>query len=154
ELSNRVAIEILGAAAAPGGGRPVLVERAPGQLELCDQAYKTGVRVLQKEATPSGERAFDFVCDPIRSPDGTISGVVTEGYDLPLAVGARRRTEDLAEDLGKAVRARDDFLSIAGHELKTPIAALQLQVQGLQRLLGRGGPLDQDVLAERIDKVV
>jgi signal transduction histidine kinase len=30
-----------------------------------------------------------------------------------------------------AIAVRDDFLSIAGHELKTPLAALQLQIQGL-----------------------
>ena len=33
---------------------------------------------------------------------------------------------------------RDDFLSIAGHELKTPLAALELQLQGLERAARRG----------------
>jgi PAS domain S-box-containing protein len=32
----------------------------------------------------------------------------------------------------EAIRLRDEFLSIASHELKTPLTALQLQVQGLQ----------------------
>lgn len=35
----------------------------------------------------------------------------------------------------QAVAARDDFLSIASHELKTPVATLQLLVQNLQRRL-------------------
>jgi signal transduction histidine kinase len=34
----------------------------------------------------------------------------------------------------EAVRARSDFLAVAGHELKTPLTALKLQVQGLARL--------------------
>jgi PAS domain S-box-containing protein len=153
ELSNRTAIEILGAAATPGGGRGVLAERAPVQLDLCEQAYRTGARALQKEPTSSGDRSYDFVCDPIRV-DGIVVGVVSFGFDVTVHTGARRRTEDLAEEMGKAVRARDDFLSIAGHELKTPIAALQLQVQGLQRILARGGTFDPDRFAERIDKVV
>ncbi|EPX56213.1 PAS/PAC sensor hybrid histidine kinase [Cystobacter fuscus DSM 2262] len=33
----------------------------------------------------------------------------------------------------EAIRLRDEFLSIAAHELKTPVTALQLQLQGLKR---------------------
>ncbi|HSP78172.1 MAG TPA: histidine kinase dimerization/phospho-acceptor domain-containing protein, partial [Myxococcaceae bacterium] len=33
----------------------------------------------------------------------------------------------------EAVRLRDDFLTVAGHELKTPLSALRLQLQ----LMGR-----------------
>jgi signal transduction histidine kinase len=34
-------------------------------------------------------------------------------------------------------RLRDEFVTLAGHELRTPLAALQLQVQGLERATGR-----------------
>jgi signal transduction histidine kinase len=44
----------------------------------------------------------------------------------------------LYRDAQEAVMARDDFLSIASHELKTPITALQLQAQGLLRLAQKG----------------
>ena len=40
-------------------------------------------------------------------------------------------------ELRQAVRARDEFLSIASHELKTPLTPLQLQVQKLQVVAGR-----------------
>jgi signal transduction histidine kinase/uncharacterized protein YigA (DUF484 family) len=50
----------------------------------------------------------------------------------------------------EAVRLRDDFLSVAGHELKTPLSALRLQIQMLARVT-------RDVattpgLAERVEK--
>ncbi|MFL5359002.1 GAF domain-containing sensor histidine kinase [Archangium sp.] len=50
----------------------------------------------------------------------------------------------------EAVRLRDDFLSVAGHELKTPLSALRLQIQMLARVA-------RDVattpgLAQRVEK--
>ncbi len=50
----------------------------------------------------------------------------------------------------EAVRLRDDFLSVAGHELKTPLSALRLQIQMLARVT-------RDVattpgLAQRVEK--
>jgi signal transduction histidine kinase len=39
----------------------------------------------------------------------------------------------------RAIEARDEFLSIASHELSTPLTALSLQVQSQQRALQRGG---------------
>jgi len=38
-------------------------------------------------------------------------------------------------NLREAVHARDDFLSVASHELKTPLAALRLQLEALERML-------------------
>ena len=90
----------------------------------------------------------------MRGFGGEVEGVVTFAFDVTPQVTARQRAEALAEDLRKAVRSRDDFLSIAGHELKTPLAALQLQVQGLQRTLRRGGELDVPRFVERLDKAV
>jgi Na+/proline symporter/signal transduction histidine kinase len=38
----------------------------------------------------------------------------------------------------EAVRARDEFLAVASHELKTPLTPLRIQIQALQRLVRRG----------------
>jgi PAS domain S-box-containing protein len=48
----------------------------------------------------------------------------------------------------EAIRLRDEFLSIASHELKTPLTALQLQIQGLRE---RSGELDTR-LVSKIDR--
>lgn len=45
--------------------------------------------------------------------------------------------QDVSE-LVHAIRARDEFLSIASHELKTPLTALKLQVQLRQRAVAAG----------------
>jgi PAS domain S-box-containing protein len=54
----------------------------------------------------------------------------------------------------EAVRARDEFLSIAGHELKTPLAALLLQLGGMLRLHARGDPPNAERAHERLQKSV
>lgn len=45
-----------------------------------------------------------------------------------------------------AIAARDEFLMLAAHELKTPLTPLALQVEGLRRE-SEGGPLPTDTLA-------
>jgi signal transduction histidine kinase len=45
----------------------------------------------------------------------------------------------LVAELREGIRARDDFLSIAAHELKTPMTPLRLQTSGLLREIRRRG---------------
>jgi signal transduction histidine kinase len=46
-----------------------------------------------------------------------------------------RDREKSQEHLAKALRHRDAFLGIASHELKTPLTALLMQIQGVQRVM-------------------
>ncbi len=56
----------------------------------------------------------------------------------------------LYRDMRKAVEVRDDFLAAAGHELKTPLAALMMQIESVTRALDRETPPAQ--LNERLKK--
>ncbi len=55
-------------------------------------------------------------------------GVLAAGFNAMLAEVGRRQRE--AEE---AIRLRDEFLSIASHELNTPLTSLKLSLQNLQR---------------------
>lgn len=56
----------------------------------------------------------------------------------------------LYADVKRAVQVRDDFLAAAGHELKTPLAAMLMHVESLQRLIQRG--VDSATVQQRLDK--
>ncbi len=68
---------------------------------------------------------------------------------IEVAHSARQEAE-IAE---ATLRARDEFLSIAAHELKTPVTGLQVGVQMLLRRLHRGSGLDPMEL-ERVLRTV
>ncbi|NVJ24829.1 AAA family ATPase [Myxococcus sp. AM011] len=69
------------------------------------------------------------------------------------------RIAALSEEQGRlyraeqeAVRRRDDFLSIAAHELKTPLTSLQLHIQGLQvQARATGGHLPPEKLTAKLE---
>jgi PAS domain S-box-containing protein len=76
----------------------------------------------------------------------SLAPLVVDGRTCVVAavrdVSERKRLEERARLLRKAeeeVRERDEFLSIASHELRTPVTALQLQLQTLQRAAQRSG---------------
>jgi two-component system sensor kinase FixL len=73
-----------------------------------------------------------------------LAPIEVDGERLAIAavrdVTERKRTEEKAllyRLAQEEVRARDEFISIAAHELRTPVAALHVQLQLLQRFAAR-----------------
>jgi signal transduction histidine kinase len=56
----------------------------------------------------------------------------------------------LYREAQQAIRTRDEFLSIASHELKTPLTAMQLQLQNLRDLVERTSELADGRLKSRL----
>jgi PAS domain S-box-containing protein len=80
------------------------------------------------------------VLTAVRDQSGAIVGFAKVTRDLT----ARKRAEEERLRLARAeeaVRLRDEFLSIASHELKTPLTALHLQLQ----ILGDAAGLPEQV---------
>ena len=63
------------------------------------------------------------------------------------AAAARER----AGDAERRVRERDDFIQVAAHELRTPLAALRLKLDGVLQLLRRAAAPTPAQLGERIE---
>jgi PAS domain S-box-containing protein len=76
----------------------------------------------------------DVVITALRDPDGGLAGFAKVTRDLT----ERRLADEERIKLARAeeaVRLRDEFLSIASHELKTPLTALKLQLDSLKSRL-------------------
>ncbi|MCC7369355.1 MAG: PAS domain-containing protein [Chloroflexi bacterium] len=122
-----------------------------GIYELLHQVYTTGQPFiadqmpLQLDLQGDGvlETLFlDFVYAPMYGRSRTITGIFVHAYDVTDQVKARQTAE-------AAIRARDEFLSIASHELRNPVAGIKGTAQLLCRL-ARSGRLD----AERLERYV
>ncbi|MCY1017287.1 PAS domain-containing sensor histidine kinase [Pyxidicoccus sp. MSG2] len=81
---------------------------------------------------------------------GVITGRVWSFRDVSARVQAEREREQLLRDANEAIQVRDDFLSIASHELKTPLTPLRLNLQLLKQALES----DQPVTPGRVDKAL
>jgi signal transduction histidine kinase len=109
-----------------------------GSLETAIQAMRAG--------------ASDYLlkpCDPQELKAAVARGLKQRRAEGPgTTYGA---SEEAARALEQALRARDDFLAIAGHELKTPLSAVIGWAQYVQRQLARG---DAEGLADKLEIVV
>ncbi|WIG99507.1 PAS domain-containing sensor histidine kinase [Myxococcus sp. SDU36] len=113
----------------------------PGRL-LADAERLGRVEEENWRVRKDGTRFWaDVVISAVRDAQGVLRGfskVTRDLTDRKLAQEERLRLVQA----GEAIRLRDEFLTVASHELKTPIAALQLQLE-----LMRGKTLDPKVLS-------
>ena len=78
-----------------------------------------------------------------------LSGIIMDVTSEKLA---EEKLNSLALELREAVATRDEFLSIASHELKTPLTSMRLQNQSMQRSLNKG--ITSVITPDRIIRMV
>ncbi len=60
----------------------------------------------------------------------------------------------LYSEVQSALQSRDEFLSVASHELKTPLTSLYLQLQILERRLNEMGAINEFIHIDNLLKIV
>ena len=152
----------------PGSGS--LAERAlAGEALLLGEDELFAVGLDEQHARLLGRiLPASALAVPLRARGQTL-GVLTLAW-------VRRGQKYTAEDLGLAeefarhaaiavdnarlyreaqasIQVREDFLGIAGHELKTPLTALKLQLQSLERAANRAAPPRLDQVSDRLTRM-
>lgn len=113
-----------------------------GYYRLIDEVYHSGkgcflaaqkISIKQHDGSYK-EHYHDLFYEPIKDEHGLTTGVLNMSVDVTEQVKALR-------DMEEALKARDQFLSVASHELKTPLTSLKLQSQLTLRTLAKDGEI-------------
>lgn len=150
-------------------GRP-LAEAAPslkaqGFGEFLDETYLSARPYFGTEvplSLPDGaggtrELHVDFACEPLFDSGGQIQGILLQGFDVSVKVQSRAANDALRKEterkLEEAVHVRDEFISVASHELRTPVTALKLQTDLSARKIRKNisGSLEPETVLKLLD---
>ena len=150
ELANRPFRELIGNDDILGQPAGIALHYAELRQPI-DHVLQTGQPAAAEEIAlngVSGRRYFNFIYQPMHGSEGVLDGVVLFGFDVTEQVEARQRLEELADNLKRADRAKDEFIAIISHELRTPMTS----ILGWARMLELGG-LDDETHQEAIDAI-
>ncbi len=156
---NAVAEGLFGWTREEAAGRPVEV-LLPARFRAMHQVHR-GAYAAAPRTRPMG---LGLDLSGLKR-DGTefpaeisLSAIAVDGKTCIIAavrdVTERKKIEERARLWRRAreeVRERDEFLSIASHELRTPVTALQLQLQLLQRAAQRSLDELPQLVGDKVD---
>ncbi len=97
--------------------------------------YGQAVEKVQRDATAEDDSNYN-VEFPVRWPDGSVHWIRASGRSIKNEHGDMIMsgvTQDITEEKNLQ-QQKDDFISIASHELKTPITSLKASLQILNRI--------------------
>jgi PAS domain S-box-containing protein len=114
-------------------GRPAkLLAQAANEGRIEDEGWR-----VRKDGTRFWA---DVVITALRNETGALIGYAKVTRDLTHRQQAEQERRRLDADrirAEEALRIRDEFLSIASHELKTPLTALQIELYGMRAPIDR-----------------
>lgn len=116
-----------------------------GLVKMLDELYEKGVSAffpnklvkLKQSDGSFKEYYFDLYYEPLKDHGGKTTGILNIAVDVTEKVLSTQRLET-------AVKLRDEFLTIASHEFRTPLTTLKLQAQLTLKMLAHGMEISQD----------
>ncbi len=152
---NRAAEKMFGYTAAEAVGQHITLivpdERRAEEEDVL-ASLRRGERVDHFETVRQAKDGhtvdISLTVSPVRNPRGEIIGASKVAREIT----TQKRLKALLEE---AVQAREEFLSIASHELRNPVGALQLQLVALLRAMQKNeGAVPREWASDRIGHAV
>jgi signal transduction histidine kinase len=130
EIVNRPYQELIGPRPVVGKSVREAIPEAEGQgfIALLDQVYRTGtpfigrgtpIQLARSGSASLEQRFMDFVYQPRRDPDGTISGIIVLGVDV-----TESRLAEQALIQSEKIAAVGRLASSIAHEINNPLEAV------------------------------
>jgi signal transduction histidine kinase len=140
EIANTGALALWGRKEEEVLNKPILDAmpelKAQGIKQLLDDVYQTGnrfsagelpVQILRDHTIETVYVNFSY--EPLYNAFGQIDGIMTVGTDVTQQMLAHKNEIDTLKELEQQ---KDFFISMASHELKTPLTSIKGYVQILQ----------------------
>jgi signal transduction histidine kinase len=125
-----------GTAIAPFGERSSLIAYAPvgnyGWVVLLTEPTVSAFESARRQVLERGA-VVAVILAVIAALGWTLAGRLSTAYQT--ALQARAEAERLANDLKRALHARDEFLAAASHDLRNPLSTIQSAAELLERSL-------------------
>ena len=136
-----------------------------GIYELLDEVYRSGEPFFGKEVPLQLDRhsdgireatAFTFVYQPMRRADGDqrVEGILIYAVEVTELVRALVRAEGAQQTAEAAVRLRNDFLTVAAHDLRSPLTNIFGRAELMAMCLEPGSVPDLAWLAAQLGSLV
>jgi PAS domain S-box-containing protein len=132
---------------------------APTIEPLMRRVLETGEPIIgldlvgEVPSAPGRKRYWKVSYYPVQTPSGGIVGLGALVVEVTAERLAQKERERLLREAHEAIRTRDDFLSIASHELKTPLTPLKLHLRMLEQKAASGQPLPPPLVRKALTQV-
>lgn len=136
-------------------GEETDISRVEKKVYMTGETYQSKAFLTNRKSAVGNTREdcwLDFIVTPVFDDKNKIDGTAFFGFDVTDIVRSRQATEEL-------MHKKDEFMSIASHELKTPITTLKGSLGILQRLTQKNEPPDKfmpfvDKAGKQTDKLI